>query len=137
MKNKKKLSEQIKGRESYRPVAAITTSEYARKISDPYIESPFMTFAPKIKHEYAKKIPAVIHRDQTCRLQTVDKKSNPIIYKLLLLIEKKTGIPVLMNSSFNVAGEPIVDTPTEALNTFQKSKVDVLYINNQRYAKES
>ena len=75
----------------------------------------------------AEKIPGVIHVDNTCRIQTVNEKQNPVLYKILKLFNKKTGIPILMNTSFNLAGETLVETPEDAIETFNKSDIDCIY----------
>jgi carbamoyltransferase len=83
-----------------------------------------------VKKDKRKIIPAVTHNDGTGRLQTVSKKLNPTYYRLIEEFEKKTGIPVILNTSFNVQGEPIVCTPTDALKTFYSSGIDVLIMGN-------
>ncbi len=128
-----KLSEQVKGREPYRPVAAILTEEFLPKFTSDTVPSPYMTFAPKVKDEIKKNLPAIVHFNGTSRMQTLKKEDNTVLYEILDNIGKETGYPVLMNSSFNIKGEPIVDTPEDAMNTFQKSKTDVLYINGKRF----
>jgi carbamoyltransferase len=130
-----KLSEQVKGREPYRPVAAILTEEFLPRFTSELTPSPYMTFAPTVKNKIKENLPAVVHYDDTSRIQTIKKSDNPILHDILTEIGKITGYPVLMNSSFNVGGEPIVYTPKDALNTFKNSATDVLYINGQRYGK--
>lgn len=132
IKMRKKLSEKIKGREPYRPVAAIMTEEFLPHFTTELAESPFMTFAPQVKKSIKENIPAIVHFDGTSRIQTLKRNNNPILHRILTKIGEKTGFPVLMNSSFNVAGEPIVSTPQDAINTFKKSLADVLYINGKR-----
>jgi carbamoyltransferase len=78
---------------------------------------------------YPEKIPAVTHVDETCRIQTVSSEVNPRYHRLIEEFEKVTGIPVLLNTSFNIQ-EPIVCTPTDALRTFKRSKIDYLAIGN-------
>lgn len=129
-----KLSERVKRREPYRPVAAILTEEFLPKFTDELTLSPYMTFAPRVKDEIKKNLPAIVHFDGTSRIQTLNKKVNPVLHKILAKIGEKTGYPVLMNSSLNIAGEPIADAPNDAMNTFRKSLADVLYINEQRFA---
>lgn len=75
-------------------------------------------------------IPAVVHVDGSARIQTVKQKDNPRFYRLLLCFYERTGIPVLLNTSFNRAGEPIVNSPEDALNCFLKSGMDVLIIED-------
>lgn len=135
LKMKKRLSIELKKREPYRPVAPIIAKEYLNKFFKTKHSSPFMTYSPKIRKITKERTPAIIHYDDTSRIQTVSKEDNPILHKTLLLIEKETGAPILMNSSFNVAGEPIVDTPDDALRNFKNSESEVLYINGKRYKK--
>lgn len=129
---RKKLSEHVKGREPYRPVACIMTEEFLPNFTREQTLSPFMTFAPKVYPDIKKNLPAIVHFNGRSRIQTLNKASNPLLHKILTKIGEKTGYPVLMNSSFNIAGEPIVDTPYDALKTFKKSLADVLYINGSR-----
>lgn len=128
-----KLSEKVKGREPYRPVSAIMTKEFLPNFTSELTPSPYMTFAPLVKDEIKKKCAAVVHFDGTSRIQTLNKKDNEVLYKILIEIGKKTGYPVLMNSSFNIAGEPIVDTPEDAMRTFKKCSGVVLYLNGARF----
>jgi carbamoyltransferase len=80
-------------------------------------------------------IPAVQHVDGTSRAQTVKQKDNPKIYKLLKAFEKETGVPILLNTSLNLAGEPLVETPQDAFNLFVRGNVDVLVIGEKMYIK--
>ena len=89
-----------------------------------------MLLAPVVKEEYREKLPAVTHVDNTARVQAVSKKSDPFIYQLLLQLKKNIGVSVVLNTSFNVAGEPIVESPQDAINTFLKTNIDVLVIGN-------
>ena len=83
----------------------------------------------KIKENMREKIPSVDHFG-TGRLQAVSKKSSPIYYALIKSFYKLTGVPVIMNTSFNIRGEPIVNTPNEAIDTFLKTDIDVLVCEN-------
>ncbi len=83
-----------------------------------------MTYAVKVKTD---TLPAITHVDGTCRVQTVTKEQNEHLYNLLDAFNRKTGIPILLNTSFNLAGEPLVETPEEAINTHQRSAIDYLY----------
>ena len=89
-----------------------------------------MLLAPVVKEEYREKLPAVTHVDNTARVQAVSKKSDPFIYQLLLQLKKNIGVSVVLNTSFNIAGEPIVESPQDAINTFLKTNIDVLVIGN-------
>jgi carbamoyltransferase len=83
-----------------------------------------------VKPGLRERIPAITHVNGRARLQTVDEKSNPLLYCLLKDFQRLTGIPVLMNTSFNRRGEPIVCTPTDALTCFEKTGMDALFVDN-------
>lgn len=115
----------VKNREWYRPFAGSILKEYANDYFDMLNqkESPNMTIAFDSKTD---KIPGVIHVDNTCRVQTVDEDI-PHFYKLLKEFNNITGVPVLLNTSFNVAGEALVETVEDAIQTFEKTDIDVLW----------
>lgn len=121
------VNKRVKFRETYRPFAPSVTFEDIDKYFEIKIESPYMLFVAKVKSD---KIPAVTHVDNTARLQTLKRQDNPLFYDLLKAFEKITGIPVLLNTSFNLKGEPIVCTPEDAVKTFLKSGLDYLIIGN-------
>lgn len=107
---------QIKGRELFRPFAPIVMKEWAHKWFDlPAPESPYMQYA--VKCRMPSKVPAVIHADGTARVQTLSKEQNPKLYELLEVWYHMTGVPILLNTSFNGKGEPIVNTRAEAEET--------------------
>ena len=89
-----------------------------------------MLIACKVIKEFKKFIPAVVHVDNTCRVQTVKKKNNLKFYKLINEFYKITNIPVILNTSFNVKGQPIVNTPEDAIRTFLSTNIDVLAIGD-------
>ena len=89
-----------------------------------------MLIATKVKKNKKNLIPAVVHIDDTCRVQTVKKNINERFYDLIESFNKLTKIPVLLNTSFNVKGQPIVNTPSEALETFKSTNIDVLAIGD-------
>ena len=88
-----------------------------------------MLIACKVKKNSENKIPAVVHIDKTCRVQTVSKNSNLNFYNLLSSFKKKTNCSVLLNTSFNIKGQPIVNSFEDAINTFKRTKIDVLFID--------
>jgi len=125
------LNEKVKHRESFRPFAPAVLFE--RK--DEYFEmegkeSPYMLYSFKVKEESKHKIPAVIHVDGTARVQTVKYDNNPLLYSLIKEFDKITGVPVIINTSFNVQGEPIVCSPEDAIRCFLNTKIDVLCIGS-------
>jgi carbamoyltransferase len=124
------INHYVKHREEFRPFAPVATEEDVKKYFDIPGPSPFMLFTRPVKEEYKQKLPAITHIDGTARVQTVEKESNPRIYKLLKEFEKIKGVPILLNTSFNVAGEPIVCNPRDALRTFISCGIDTLVIGN-------
>ncbi len=131
-----KISELVKRREPYRPVAPILPSESFFDFFDSANLSPFMTYAPRAKEITNQKAPAIVHIDGTSRVQTLASQDNEVLHTILRQIGEETGVPILMNTSFNIGNEPIVDTPDDALSSFISSEADVLYINGQRYARK-
>lgn len=119
----------IKGREMFRPIAPIVKED---KFDDFFIgeKNRYMLFTCTVKDEARKKIPAVTHVDYTSRVQTMSSDSNPFIYSILDNFEKITGIPVIINTSLNFRGKPIVENPVEALGNFYSSGLDFLVIGN-------
>lgn len=123
------INRRVKHREAFRPFAPSILKEKAHEIFNIGQEDPFMTISPKVRPEKAHMIPAVVHVDQTCRIQTVDHENNPRYYRLIKEFENITGVPVLLNSSFN-RQEPIVSRPSEAISCFLRTDMDVLVIGN-------
>ena len=124
---KQLLNDKIKRRESFRPFAPSILEEYVEEYFEYSDKVPFMEKVYPIKEEKHKEIPAVTHVDGTGRLQTVSKGDR--YYDLIELFRKKTGVPILLNTSFN-ENEPIVNTPQEAFDCFQRTKMDVLVMEN-------
>ena len=127
------LNEKIKHRESFRPFAPSVLEEHAADYFELDIPSPYMLMVTKIKQP--DKIPAVTHVDGTGRLQTVSKQSNPLYYDLINEFYKKTGIPVIINTSMNVMGEPIVNTPEQAYNMIKKTDMDCIVMGSYLVSK--
>ena len=123
------LNLKIKRRESFRPFAPSILKEYSSQYFTKNDEVPFMEKVFPIKPEKQAEIPAVTHVDGTGRLQTVDKNVSPRYYALIDTFRKKTGVPILLNTSFN-ENEPIVNTPEEALDCFLRTKMDMLVLEN-------
>lgn len=128
-KAKELLNLKIKRRENFRPFAPSILKEFSSEYFTKSDEVPFMEKVFPIKQDKRELIPAVTHVDGTGRLQTVDKNISPRYYALIDTFRKKTGIPVLLNTSFN-ENEPIVNTPLEALNCFLRTKMDMLVLEN-------
>ena len=132
IKNGKDIMNTVKKRESFRPFACSILKEKVNEWFDMagLEESPYMMYAVEALKQNKEKITSVIHVDNTCRVQTVDKKCNKILYDILKEFNKNTGIPLLMNTSFNLAGEPLVETPEDAIDTLRRSKLEYLYFSD-------
>jgi carbamoyltransferase len=126
----------IKDREDFRPVAPVVLEEEA---NDWFVDagvSPFMLFIFDVRGDKAGRIPAVRHVDGTARVQTINRTQHPLYYELLRAFKRRTGVPVLVNTSFNVRGEPIVCTPRDAVSAFFASPLDALIIGSFAVAKD-
>jgi carbamoyltransferase len=130
---KDKINARVKFREWYRPFAPIVLAEKAQDWFVMDFETPFMLHTVPCKKPF--DIPAAVHIDNSARVQTLTKKHNSKLYSLIEKFEERSGIPILINTSLNVKGEPIVESPDDAMNLFNRSDVDVLVINNQMWMK--
>ena len=120
-----KLLNEVKNREPFRPFACSILEEKLKDYFDTDIKkSPYMMYAIKSK---TKSIPAVLHVDDTCRLQTVSKKDNKYFYDLIKSFEDITNIPLVLNTSFNLSGKPIVETLDDVFYTLKESKLKYVY----------
>jgi carbamoyltransferase len=138
----------IKDREDFRPVAPVVMEERAHEwfvtgrasasgkdglgpeVRATGFPAPFMLFVFDVRPDKASRIPAVRHVDGTARVQTINREQNPRYYDLLEAFEARTGVPVLVNTSFNTRGEPIVCTPRDAVECFWTSPLDALVIGS-------
>lgn len=119
----------VKGREQFRPVAPMVLAERARELfSRGPIPSPYMLFVHDVAPAWRDRIPAVTHVDNTARIQTVDAGSEPLLATMLAEFEARTGLPVVVNTSLNTVGRPMVDDPRDALECFGSAPVDLLAI---------
>ena len=116
----------IKGREQFRPVAPMVPAERAHEIFDGLLPSPYMLFVHRVHKDWKGRIPAVVHVDGTARIQTVDRNEEPLVARMLEAFEGRTGLPVVVNTSLNTAGRPMVDDPRDALECFGSAPVDAL-----------
>jgi carbamoyltransferase len=123
------LNRRIKHREAFRPFAPSIIEESVGDFFDKTHPSPFMTFAYSVRPEKRSAIPAPTHVDGTARLQTVSRSANPLYWKLLRAVGDLTGVPAVLNTSFN-DNEPIVCRPEEALDCFHRTRMDVLVMGN-------
>jgi carbamoyltransferase len=135
------VNTKIKFREPYRPFAPSVLVEHAAdffELDDParHLPARFMLLVAPVKQPSDGRIPAVTHADGSARVQTVTRDANPRYYRLIERFGQATGVPVLLNTSFNLRGEPIVNTPAEALSTFGRSGLDALVLGNTLVTKD-
>lgn len=124
------LNKKIKLRESFRPFGPSVLEEDANDVFEIGQKSPFMLFATQVRSKIKSLIPAVLHHDGSSRIQTVSKQSSPRYWKMIQSFKKKTGIPLVLNTSFNLKDEPIVCRPEDAVASFQRSQLDGLAIGS-------
>ncbi|UNO39830.1 carbamoyltransferase C-terminal domain-containing protein [Streptomyces sp. MST-110588] len=118
----------VKGREQFRPVAPMVLADRAAEIFDGPLPSPYMLFVHDVAPHWRERIPAVVHVDGTARIQTVDADAEPLVARMLRNFEQLTDLPVVVNTSLNTAGRPMVDDPRDALECFGSAPVDLLAI---------
>jgi carbamoyltransferase len=116
----------IKGREQFRPVAPMVAQERAHEIFKGRLPSPYMLFTHRVDGAWRDRIPAVVHVDGSARIQTVNRAQEPLVARMLDAFEARTGLPVVVNTSLNTAGRPMVDDPRDALECFGSAPVDAL-----------
>lgn len=116
----------IKGREQFRPMAPMVLVERAPEIFDGPLPSPYMLFVHRVREGWKERIPAVVHVDGTARVQTVDRHDEPLLARLLEAFERRTRLPVVLNTSLNTGGRPMVDDPRDALECLGSSPIDAL-----------
>lgn len=129
-----RINSLVKKREAFRPFAPVVTAESARKYfhiatgeEDCFAH---MLYVTQVFPDFRESLPAVTHVDGSARVQTVSEENNPRLWKLLKMFEQNSGLPILLNTSFNVKGEPIVCTPAEALNTFRSARLDLMVLGD-------
>jgi carbamoyltransferase len=125
-----KVNNAVKFREWWRPFAPSLLAEVAGEYLESATDSPFMILTAQVKPDKQSVIPAITHVDGSARPQTVERDVNPLYWRLIDDFGKRTGVPVVMNTSFNLRGEPIVCTPTDAIRTFFSSGMDALMLGN-------
>lgn len=138
-----RMNLKIKYRESFRPFAPIVLAERVQEVYQDNFDSPYMLLVTHVREAYSKTLPAVTHVDGSARLQSVSVGENPLLHDLLKTFETATGCPVLVNTSFNVRGEPIVCSPEDALRCFIQTEMDSLCLGpfylkkeNQKFSRE-
>jgi carbamoyltransferase len=118
----------VKGREQFRPVAPMVLATRAAELFEGPLPSPYMLFTHGVRPAWRERIPAVVHVDGSARIQTVDPADEPLVARMLEAVERRTGVPVVVNTSLNTAGRPMVDDPRDALECFGSTPVDLLAI---------
>ena len=131
------LNAKVKNREPYRPFAPVVRLEDLNKFFEWELPSEHMNFSPLVKEEWREKLASITHVDNTARVQTVTKDQNIFLYELLSLINEKNGVGVLLNTSFNVAGKPILNSIKDAFELFESTEMDNLLIENTYLEKMS
>ena len=118
----------VKGREQFRPIAPMVSLDHAADVFEGPLPSPYMLFVHRVRAEWRDRIPAVVHVDGTARIQTVDRADEPLVADLIDAFHARTGLPLVVNTSLNTAGRPMVDAPRDALECFGSAPVDVLVL---------
>lgn len=129
------LNSKVKHREWYRPFAPVVRLEDVSKYFEFQGESRWMSFCPKVREEWKEKLSSITHIDGTARVQTVTREQNKFLYEILTRFEEKTGVGVLLNTSFNVDGKPILSTIKDALHVYKTSQMDCLLIKDYYFRK--
>lgn len=124
------INQNVKHREWYRPVAPAVIEEKAESYFHIDRPQPFMLFAVQVREEKKREIPSAIHVDGSARVQTVGEQQNPRFHRLISEFESLTGIPMVINTSFNDRGEPIVESPADALTAFKRMDLDALVLGD-------
>ena len=135
------VNAKIKFREPYRPFAPSVLAEHAERFFDlpgaaGHFPARYMLYVVPVRPEAQATLPAITHVDGTGRLQTVFREQSPLYYSLIERFGQATGVPVVLNTSFNLRGEPIVATPANAFSTFSRSEMDSLVLENFLIDKE-
>lgn len=134
-KMKDLINKEVKGRESYRPFAPIVLEEYQNEWFEDSIDSPFMSFTFQYKTDKVNLVPAVVHEDNTGRVQTINKNRDPWLYSLIKEFNRITGVPIILNTSFNIMGKPIVHSVQDAVAVFGTTGLDGLLMENIYFEK--
>jgi carbamoyltransferase len=127
-----RINAMVKMREAFRPFAPAVTIEQANHWFDipPMYELPYMVIIVNVREEFRSQLPAITHVDGSARVQTVSARDNEEFHALLKAVGKTTGREMVLNTSFNVKGQPIVNTPQEAIDTFLKTGIEYLFLEN-------
>jgi len=132
---KDKLNRRVKFRQAFRPFAPLVLLERVDEVFEGVEESPYMLVVKRVRPEWKDRVAGIVHVDGTARVQTVDEATNPKLYRLLKEFEAITGVPCLVNTSLNVRGEPMVESPEDAVQCFLGTGIDYLAIHDVLVAK--
>ena len=131
------LNAKVKFREGFRPFAPSVLAEAASQVFEFDAPSPYMSFVAPVRVEWRARVPGIVHIDGTARIQTVDARHEPLYYRLIEAFHQHTGIPLVLNTSFNLRGMPIVESPYDALRCFLFTEMDRLYLGRFRLTSPS
>jgi carbamoyltransferase len=134
--NIRRINTAIKKREAFRPFAPTVLAEQAEDWFDGVTPSPYMSLTVPVKADKAAQIPAVVHVDGSARIQTLERDAHPRYYALIEAFAERTGVPMVLNTSFNIKGEPIVETPREAAWSFLRSELDLLVLGPRLFRRK-
>jgi len=132
-----RINTAIKKREAFRPFAPTVLNEHAADWFHDVTPSPYMSLTVAVKEDKREQIPAVVHVDGTARIQTLEAAAHPRYHALICAFFERTGVPMVLNTSFNIKGEPIVETPREAAWSFLRSDLDLLVLGNRLFQKRT
>jgi carbamoyltransferase len=124
------LNARVKHREPFRPFAPSVIAEKKSEYFETIVDDPFMLKVCQVRPEYRSRLPAITHVDGSARLQTVHERMHGRYHELLVALEALSGLPVVLNTSFNVMGQPIVESPREAIHCYRSTGIDVLAIGD-------
>jgi carbamoyltransferase len=124
------LNARVKHREAFRPFAPSTPAEARSEFFELDVEDPFMLKVCYVRPDKRALLPAITHVDGSARLQTVRRETNPLYHALLVELGRRTGVPVVLNTSFNIMGQPIIESPVEAIRCFFSTGIDELVLGN-------
>ncbi len=127
---KDKINSEVKFREAYRPFAPSAIKEQAAEFFDISVEAPFMLKVCDVRKDKRDLMPAITHVDGSARLQTVSRDTAPLYHELITELGRRTGVPVVLNTSFNIQGEPVVESPRDAVRCFYSNGLDYLVIGS-------
>ncbi len=131
------LNSKVKFREWYRPFAPVCRLEDSEIYFNDVFESKYMSYAPTVKEQYREILPSITHIDGTARLQTVREEDHKLFYDILTELKKRDEIPVILNTSFNMKGYPILTTIEDALRVLDETEMDYVYIEGYLFKKQT